>query len=41
MHGITTWWINPTGLVRVQFAEQERNAGLDHGNKYLKVVWIP
>ena len=41
MHATTIWWINPTGLVRVQFAEQGKNARLDHGNKYYKVVWIP
>ena len=41
MHGITTWWINPTGLASAQFAEQGKNAGLDRGNKYHKVVWIP
>ena len=36
MHATTIWWINLTGLVRVQFAEQGKNARLDHGNKYQK-----
>ena len=40
-YSITLWWTRVTYSQYAQSADLEKNARLDHGNKYLKVVWIP